>query len=174
MTKKKRKQIDLINTLSLGPVVLLPFIYFSLVKIQKFQDWYIIPLISLPIGWIIGKLILSAIESSNKGISKLKNRKGFKLSHFVITTSVLLTFVIFTFINVTFPVESTVVEYQISSTGQRGSGRNKTSYVEIINEKGKPEKINFSNSYIKSLADKKSIQLKRHKSLFGLIYLDRK
>ena len=173
MNKRKRKQISLINTFSIGPVVLLPAIYWCLVKIQRFEDWYLILIISLPIGLLINKILILIISSQNDEITKLKNSKGFKLGHYTGAISIMLTLLILTMLNVFIIVESTIVEYKINQLGERGSGKNRESYVEVIHDNGELEKLDFGKPFLEQFTNKDKIQLAKHRSIFGLVYHDR-
>ena len=77
-----------------------------------------------------------------------------------------------TLLNVFIIIDSKSVVYQINDIGQRGIGKNKKSYVEVIKDDGKLEKINLPKSFIKSLTTQETVKLRKHTSLFGLVYHD--
>ncbi|MCR9248917.1 MAG: hypothetical protein NXI20_00780 [bacterium] len=173
MNKRKRAQLKIINSLSLGPVILLPFVYWCLVQLDKFQEWQWILLAPIPIGLLINWLVLLVIRRKNPEILNIKNGKNFKLGHYTGAIAILLSLFIFTAINVYVTIETTVVEYKINKIGERGSGRNKSSYVEIMYDNGHLEKIALAKYLVKSLEGKDSIQLIRNKSFFGLVSHDK-
>ncbi|MEL7004112.1 MAG: hypothetical protein AAFN93_15440 [Bacteroidota bacterium] len=117
MNKRELAQTKVINKLSIGPALLLPTSYWCLVKIQRFQEWYIIPLIAIPLGLVANQLILMIIRKKNPDILKVKNEKGFKLSHFTVAISVLLSLLLITAINVFITVDVKTVKYKINRIG---------------------------------------------------------
>ncbi len=173
MTKIKKAQIKLINRLSIGPILLLPSFYWCLVKVQKFENWYIIPLVAIPIGLLINRLVLSIIKKKNPDLLKIKNEKNFKLSHFSILITLFLTLLIITALNVYITIDSKSVLYKINEVGERGTGRNKTSYVEIVRKNGNLEKIDLARHFVESLSGKRTVRLIKYTSIFGLVYHDR-
>ena len=173
MNKRKKAQIQIINRLSFGPILLLPELYWCMVKMQRFQAWYLIPLIVIPLGLLLNQLVLYMIKKRNPDLLKIKNEQGFKLSHFAGAISVFSSLLLITILNVYITIESEKVNYKINSTGERGSGRKKQSYVEVVLQNGDLEKINLAKNFVQSLENEDSVNLVRHTSAFGLVYHDR-
>lgn len=170
MNKKSDQSIKFMDLISFGPVVLLPVFFWSLVQMQRFDEWYLILIPGAISGAIMGVLSARLINIYKPGILKTKSEKGFRLIHITITMGILLCIFLVTLSNKTLIISTQSIEHQIVATGERGTGKNRTHYVEIINSDNQREKLNFGKGFIETLKNKEIVTLAQKKSIWGLTF----
>lgn len=154
------------DLISLGPIVMLPVCFWSLVQMQR----YLILILGAISGAIMGVLSARLINIYKPGILKTKNEKGFRLIHITITMGIPLCIFLITLSNKTLIISTQLKEYPIVATGERGTRKNQTHYVEIINSDNQRGKLNFGRGFIENLKNKETVIFAQKKSIWDLTF----